>query len=185
MSGFLERSLTALFRSRWGVALVIAVLVLAVVGIGRLFNDGANPQPPLTEAIPTAGAVSVDPSHDDDGVTADDDEPPPSPVTRPGSAEPEAVAYAFASAWVDHKNVSAKTWHDGLVPNATAELSSELNGVNPADVPADKVVGRPTLVPIGDGLVNAVVTVDSGKLTLQLVAPDGRWLVDDVDWDGP
>jgi hypothetical protein len=27
--------------------------------------------------------------------------------------------------------------------------------------------------------------VNSGKLTLQLVAPDGRWLVDDVDWEGP
>jgi hypothetical protein len=183
MSGIFERALTGVFRSRWGVALVIAVLVLAVVGIGRLFNDGTNPQPPLTDAVPTAAAASIDPSHDNDGVTTDD-EPPPAPTTKPGSAEPEAVAYAFASAWVDHKNVSAKTWHDGLVPNATKDLASELDGVNPADVPADKVVGRPTLVPIGDGLVNALVTVDSGKLTLQLVAPDGRWLVDDVDWDG-
>jgi hypothetical protein len=31
-------------------------------------------------------------------------------------------------------------------------------------------------------LVDAVVTVDSGKLTLRLVAPEGRWLVDGVDW---
>nr|BFE67315.1 hypothetical protein GCM10020092_006160 [Actinoplanes digitatis] len=183
MSGALERGLTGIFRSRWGVALVIAVLVLAVVGIGRLFN-GANPQPPLTDAVPTAPTVSVDPSHDDDGVIADDD-PPPSPTTRPGSAEPEAVAYAFAAAWVDHKKVSAKTWHDGLVPNATKDLSEELEGVDPADVPADRVVGRSALVPIGDGLVNAVITVDSGKLTLQLVAPDGRWLVDGVDWERP
>ncbi|MEU7903294.1 hypothetical protein [Actinoplanes sp. NPDC049118] len=183
MAGFMERSLVGVFRSRWGVAIVIAVLVLAIVGVGRFFSDGSTTAP-LTDPIPVAPTASIDPSHDDDGVIVND-EPPPSPTTSPGSAEPEAVAYAFAAAWVDHKNVSAKTWHDGLVPNATEDLSDELNGVDPADVPADKVVGRPTLVPIGDGLVNAVVTVDSGKLTLQLVAPDGRWLVDDVDWDGP
>lgn len=183
MPRILERSLTGLFRSRWGVALVIAVLVLAIVGVGRIFSDGTVASP-LTETVSDAPIASIDPSHDDDGVIVDDD-PPPSPTTSPGSAEPEAVAYAFAAAWVDHKNVSAKTWHNGLVPNATQDLSDELNGVNPADVPADKVIGRPTLVPIGDGLVNAVVTVNSGKLTLRLVAPDGRWLVDDVDWEGP
>jgi hypothetical protein len=177
----LERSLTGLFRSRWGVALVIAVLVLAIVGIGRIFSDGTAAAP-ITDRVSTGPTASIDPSHDDDGVIVDDD-PPPSPTTSPGSAEPEAVAYAFAAAWVDHKNVSAKAWHNGLVPNATKDLADELNGVDPADVPADKVAGRPTLVPIGDGLVNAVVTVDSGKLTLQLVAPDGRWLVDDVDWE--
>jgi hypothetical protein len=183
MPRLLERSLTGLFRSRWGVALVIAVLVLAIVGVGRIFSDG-NTAAPITDRVSPGPTASIDPSHDDDGVIVDDDAPP-SPTTSPGSAEPEAVAYAFAAAWVDHKNVSAKAWHDGLVPNATQDLAAELDGVDPADVPADTVLGRPTLVPIGDGLVNAVVTVNSGKLTLQLVAPDGRWLVDDVDWEGP
>jgi len=182
MPRLLERSLTGLFRSRWGVALVIAVLVLAVVGVGRIFSGG-NTNTPFTEAVSPGPTASIDPSHDDDGVIVDD-QPPPSPTTSPGTAEPEAVAYAFASAWVDHKSVSAQAWHDGLVPNATTNLSEELDGVDPADVPADRVIGRPALVPIGDGLVNAIVTVDSGKLTLQLVAPDGRWLVDGVDWDG-
>ena len=183
MPRMLERSLTGLFRSRWGVALVIGVLVLAIVGIGRIFSDGTATAP-ITDRVSPGPTASIDPSHDDDGVIVDN-EPPPSPTTSPGSAEPEAVAYAFAAAWVDHKNVSAKAWHNGLVPNATKDLADELNGVDPADVPADKIAGRPTLVPVGDGLVNAVVTVDSGKLTLQLVAPEGRWLVDDVDWEGP
>ncbi|MEV4635831.1 hypothetical protein AB0J80_00625 [Actinoplanes sp. NPDC049548] len=181
MPRLLERGLTGLFRSRWGIALVIAVLVLAVVGIGRLFSDGSGGGQ-LLEPVPTGPTVSVDPSHDDDGVIVDDD-PPPSPTVKAGTASPEAVAYAFASAWVDHKNVSAKTWHDGILPNSTKNLSEQLNGVNPADVPADRVVGRPTIVPIGDGLVNAVVTVNSGKLTLQMVSPDGKWLVDGVDWE--
>lgn len=183
MPRLLERSLTGLFRSRWGVALVIAVLVLAVVGLGRIFSGGTAATP-ITERVSPGPTATIAPSIDDDGVVVDDD-PPPSPTARPGTAEPEAVAYAFAASWVDHKNVSAKAWHNGLVPNATEDLADELNGVDPADVPADKVIGRPVLEPIGEGLVNAVVTVDSGKLTLQLVAPEGRWLVDDVDWEGP
>ncbi|PRY28906.1 hypothetical protein [Pseudosporangium ferrugineum] len=182
MPRIVERGLTRLFRSRWGVALVIAVLVLAVVGVGRIFSDGGNGSRQLLDPVSPAPTVSVDPSHDDDGVIVDDD-PPPSPKVKPGTASPEAVAYAFASAWVDHKNVSAKVWHDGILPNSTKDLADELNGVDPADVPADRVVGRPAIVPVGDGLVNAVVTVDSGKVTLQLVAPDGKWLVDGVDWE--
>jgi len=180
MPKILERGLTGLFRSRWGVALVIAVLVLAVVGAGRVFSDGESGRPPIGAGSP-APEISVDPSHDDDGVVVDD-EPPTAAKTSPGTAEPEAVAYAFAAAWVDHKDVSAKVWHDGLMPNATKNLSAELDGVDPADVPAERVIGRPSLVPTGDGLMNAVVTVDSGVLTLQMVAPDGHWLVDGVDW---
>ena len=176
----LELGLNRLFRSRWGIGLVIAVLVLAVIGLGRAFA-GSNPDKPLAGTGSPAPAISVDAS-DDDGVLSSD--APPAPITSPGKAQPEAVAYAFASAWVDHKNVSAKSWHDGLVPNATKRLSDELDGVDPAGVPASRVLGRPQLVPINSTLVNAVVSVDSGKLTLRLVSPDGHWLVDGVDWDG-
>jgi hypothetical protein len=175
----LELGLNRVFRSRWGVALVLALLVLAVVGIGRLFN-GDNAQRPLTSAGSPAPAISVNSSDDDSVISAG---PPPSPTRFPGAAEPEAVAYAFASAWVDHHNVSKKAWHDGIVPNATKRLADELNNTDPADVPADRLLGRPSLVPTGDGLVNAIVTTDAGKLSLRLVAPDKHWLVDGIDWD--
>jgi hypothetical protein len=79
--------------------------------------------------------------------------------------------------------VSAQKWHDGIRPNATQRLADELNDVDPASVPADRLIGRPSLVPAGENLVNAVVTTDSGKLTLKLVAPDEHWLVDGIDWD--
>ena len=174
----LERGLAGIFRSRWGVALVLVVLVLAIVGIGRLFADDSGGTPLVDSGSPTP-ALSVNPDDEDSVISPG---PPPSPSTSPGTAQPEAVAYAFAAAWADHQNVSAKAWHDRLVPNATTDLSEELAGTDPADVPASRVVGRPKLVPVGDGLVDAVVTVDSGKLTLRLVAPDGRWLVDGIDW---
>ncbi|MCA2215868.1 hypothetical protein [Jidongwangia harbinensis] len=179
---FLERSLTGIFRSRWGVALVIAVLVLAIVGIGRVFADGSGTGRLPISAPSAAPALSVNPDDEDSVISPG---PPPSPTTSPGTAQPEAVAYAFASAWVNHQDVSAKAWHDKLVPNATKDLSDQLADTDPADVPASRVIGRPELIPVGEGLVDATVTVDSGKLTLRLIAPDGRWLVDGVDWDGP
>jgi len=181
-SRILERGLTGLFRSRWGVAIVLLVLVLAVVGIGRLFaGDNGSGRTPI-------GAGSAEPTlsaNPDDEDTVISPGPPPMPTTSPGTALPEAVAYAFAGAWVDHENISAKAWHDRLVPNATKELSDQLAGTDPTDVPASRVNGRPALVPIGEGLVDAVVETDSGKLTLRLVAPEGRWLVSGIDWDRP
>jgi len=177
----LERSLTGIFRSRWGVGLVLAFLVLAVVGIGRLFADDSSGTPLVDSGSPVpTPTLSVNPNDEDSVISP---APPPSPSTSPGTAQPEAVAYAFAAAWADHENVSAKAWHDRLVPNATKDLSDQLADTDPADVPAKRVVGRPELVPVGEGLVNAIVRVDSGKLTLRLIAPEGRWLVDGIDWD--
>lgn len=180
MPRMLQNGLNSLFRSRWGVGLVILAVVLAVVGVGRVFAGDNGGNSSATTVPSPAPVVSANPS-DDDGELASD--PPPSPVTSHGRAEPEEVAYAFASAWVDHQGVSAKAWHDRLVPNATERLSTELNGVDPKSVPASRVLGRPGLVPISNTIVNAVVNVDSGKLTLRLVSPDGHWLVDGVDWD--
>ncbi|MFF5295438.1 hypothetical protein [Paractinoplanes globisporus] len=180
MPRFLELGLNSIFRSRVGIAIVIVALVAAVVGIGRIFSDGGGSTPALGSASP-APAISIDPKDDDSVI---DSAPPPSPSTIPGRAQPEEVAYAFASAWCNHQKVTPKTWRDRLLPNATKNLADELNGVDPAGVPADRVIGRPSLVPISETVVNAVVTMDSGKLNLRLVAPDGHWLVDGIDWDG-
>ena len=180
MPRFLELSLNRIFRSRVGVAIVIVALVAAVVGIGRIFSDGHSSTPALG-AVSPGPAISINPSDDDSVI---DSAPPPSPSTSPGRAQPEEVAYAFASAWCNHQKVTPKTWRDRLLPNATKNLADELNGVDPAGVPADHVVGRPSLVPVSTTVVNAVVTMDSGKLNLRLVAPDGHWLVDGIDWDG-
>jgi hypothetical protein len=179
MARIVELGLNRIFRSRWGVALVIVVIVAAIVGIGRLFSDGRATVPSLGGGSP-APAISVDPSDDDSVI---DSGPPPSPSTIPGRAQPEAVAYAFASAWANHQNVTPKSWRDRLLPNATKNLADELSGVDPAGVPAERVVGRPSLVPVSETVVNAVVTMNSGKLSLRLVAPDGHWLVDGIDWE--
>ncbi|WP_229067770.1 hypothetical protein [Actinoplanes sp. DH11] len=161
------------------MAIVLLAVVLAVVGIGRLFSDGDNPSASLSGGSP-APAISADPAEDDSVVST---EPPPTPRTSPGRAQPEQVAYAFASAWVDHESVGAKKWRDRLLPNSTKDLSNQLRGVDPAGVPAERVIGRPSLVAVNETMVNATVTMDSGKLSLRLVAPEGYWLVDGIDWE--
>lgn len=175
----IELLVNRVLTSRWGIALLIAVIVVAIVGTGRVFSGGED-RAPLVETPTVVPTISIDPS-DDDGITSG--EPPPAPTTSPGTAEPEAVAYAFTSAWIDHKDVSASSWRSGLLPHATEALADKLDGVDPEGVPADKIIGRPELIPIGEGLVDAVVTVDSGKVRLRLVAPEGHWLVDGVDWE--
>jgi hypothetical protein len=177
MSGLIARTLNGIFRSRWGIAIVLAVIVLAVVGIGRVFSDGQAASP-LGNGSP-APEISIDPLDNDSVVSS---EPPPTPRTSPGRAQPEAVAYAFASAWADHDDVTAKKWLTRLQPNATPRLTEQLRGADPAVIPADRVIGRPSLVTVNATMVNATVTMDSGKLGLRLVAPEGYWLVDGIDW---
>jgi hypothetical protein len=173
-----ELGLNKIFRSRWGVAIVLVVIVFAVIGLGRLFSSGKDDNPVVGAGSP-ATVASVNPSEDDGDISS---EAPPTPSTGPGKAQPEAVAYAFAAAWVD-KKVSAKTWRDQLLPNSTQKLAGELKGVDPASVPADRLIGRPSVAAVNSNLVTAVVTMDSGKLSLRLTAPDGQWLVDGIDWD--
>jgi hypothetical protein len=176
-----ELLVNRVLRSRWGIALLILVLVLGVVGIGRIFAGGTTQQP-LLDSATAEPTISVNPSDDDSIINS---EPPPTLRTSPGTAKPEAVAYAFASAWVDHRAVTADKWYDGLLPHATKALAAKLKGVDPEGVPADRILGRPALTAVGDGLADAVVTVDNGKLRLRLIAPDGHWLVDGVDWERP
>jgi hypothetical protein len=178
MRRIFELAVNRLFRSRWGVALLIGALVLGVVGVGRIFTSGEDRSPALN-APPPGPTISIDPKNDDSIIIS---EPPTPPSLKPGTAEPETVAYAFASAWVDHET-TAKKWLDGLLPHATADLADKLSGVDPEGVPADRIVGRPELVPVSDGLMEAVVAVNSGQVRLRLIATEGKWLVDGVDWE--
>ncbi len=179
MARILEISLNRIFRSRMGVALVLFAIVLAVVGIARLFSDGRADSRSSFSTESPGPVVSIDPG-DNDSIL--DSAPPPAPSTSPGQTQPALVANAFATAWIDHKGVSPKAWHDKLLQHATTKLAKELGGVDPAGVPADRILGPPNLVPIGATVVTAEIPMESGKLSLQLVAPDGKWLVDTIDW---
>jgi hypothetical protein len=64
----------------------------------------------------------------------------------------------------------------------TDRLAGELTGVDPAGVPASRVTGKVTLIDHATTFVDASIPVDSGIVTLRLLATAGTWLVDGVDW---
>jgi hypothetical protein len=64
----------------------------------------------------------------------------------------------------------------------TPTLARELSGVDPAGVPASRVTGKPSLIPLGATVADVLIPVDSGTLRLRLVVLEDRWLVDGVDW---
>lgn len=167
-------------RSRLGVAALLAVVVVGVLSSARLVARPGDDSSVVVGA-PDRPITTVDPTTGDDGLVSP--KPPAEPVTRPGTAKPLAVARAFASAWLRHRDVTAQEWHEGLLPHATERLTEQLEGADPAGVPADRITGDLELIPRGGKYVEVAVPVDSGRLILRLIAPEGRWLVDGVDWE--
>ncbi|MEV1329559.1 hypothetical protein AB0J20_08270 [Micromonospora costi] len=176
----LEFLVTRVLRSRLGIALALAVVVFGIVGAARLVAGPVDPTFGLSQR-PSEPITTVDPTTGDDGVISAP--PAPSPVTRPGALTPEKTAERFVTAWLGGPGVTAEQWHAGLRPLSTPELTEKLAGADPAEVPARRMVEPPTLRPRVETFVEVVVPLDSGRLRLELVAPDGRWLVDAVDWE--
>lgn len=178
----LEFLFTRALRSRLGVALVIAVIVLGVLGAARLISDPADPADGLSSR-PDQPITTVDPTAGDDGVL--NSAAPPSPVTSPGARTPEQTAERFAAAWLGRTGMTAEEWHAGLRPLSTSALSEKLTGVEPESVPAEKVTGPPTMREQSETFVELSVPLDSGRLRLELVTTKDGWLVDVVDWERP
>ena len=177
MGRVLHLLVPGILRSRLGVTLALSLVVLTVVAVARTVSDPGSVDP---TARPPARPLATATWIDDDGQLIPD--ATPSPLRSPGAAAPKAVAEGFASDWVTHTDVSAAVWHARLRKHSTAALAEELSGVDPVVVPADRLTGRPVVIPRAATVVEVVVPVDSGKLRLRLVAPNGRWLVDGVDW---
>ncbi|MGK5442825.1 hypothetical protein ACSNN7_13565 [Micromonospora sp. URMC 105] len=171
---------TRVLRSRTGVALAIAVVVFAIIGTARLASGPADPASGLSSR-PNEPITTVDPEAGDDGVIAAP--VPPSPKTRPGELTPEQTADQFTTAWLGGSDTSAAKWQADLRPLSTSSLTEKLTGVDPTEVPTVRVTGEPTVRPRTEAFVEVLVPLDAGRLRLELVAPDGRWLVDAVDWE--
>lgn len=176
----LEFLVTRVLRSRLGIALAIGVVVAGVIGTARLVAEPMDPAAGLSNR-PSQPVTTVDPTTGDDGVVGSTT--PPSPVTRPGSSTPEQIADRFTTAWLAGRNQTPDEWHAKLRPLSTTELAEKLAGADPAAVPAEQTTGEPSVRPRTEHFVEVLVPLDSGRLRLELVAPDGEWLVDAVDWE--
>lgn len=177
----LEFLFTRVLRSRLGVALVIAALIVGVIGAARLISGPVDPASGLSTR-PDEPISTVDPEAGDDGVLAS---PPAAvaPRTSPGEVAPAQAAGRFTAAWLTGPDSDGEQWQARLRPLSTPALTEKLAGADPASVPARRVTGQVTLRPRTESFVEALVPLDNGRLRLELVAPDGRWLVDAVDWE--
>ncbi|GAA1399638.1 hypothetical protein [Catellatospora coxensis] len=166
-------------RPRTVVALGLAGVVAVIVALGKLLG---GPTPPVTSSVqpPIAAPSAVDPHEGDDGLVHLD--PTPSPMKASNGPQAISVATKFAQQWIRHDR-SADAWLDSLRPHSTAALVTELDGVDPAGVPADRITGAARMEALADTFVEVVIPVDAGLLRLRLVAFQGRWLVDGVDWE--
>ncbi len=171
------RRLLRLLGNRYGVSLTLVVVVVVIVLGARGFSGGGGALPEDAPANGSAATASYEPDDGEDTPAA-----PVTPSTSPGAADPVAVATQFAQAWLHHDGVTAQQWYDGLAPYATKDLQGQLTGVDPGGVPASRITGAATLVPHDSAYAEVNVPVDSGLLTLRLVASSGRWLVNGVDW---
>lgn len=161
------------FGVRGGVAVGLAILVLAAGALARLAGGGARPNE-YSEG--TQPASTVDPTAGDDGEVGT------SPSAYPDDAAVRAAAATFTEVWL-RRDLSPKEWHSRVALLATASLTESLEGADPTGVPATRMVGEPRLVLRADRYSQVAVPVDTGTVLLGLLKRGGWWLVDGVDWD--
>ena len=175
------RPVLRLLGTRYGIALLLVLLVLGAVGIFRSvagrYQGGPLAAPAVVDTSPSAAGSTLG----DDSVPSP--QSPAPPITSPGAAPPEQVAADFTRAWLHHDGVTGAQWRQGFAKYATAALLDKLKDTDPAGVPASRTTGPVTLHNRATTFVEAVVPVDSGTLTLRLLATNGRWQVDGVDWE--
>jgi hypothetical protein len=173
------RQLLRLIGNRYGISLGLVVVVVAIVVVAKALGGGGGSGTAVHGDPVPAGPVATS-FEPDDGEASPAAPLPPS--TSPGAPAPTKVAADFTQAWLRHDGVSAEQWLAGLSPYATKNLHDQLTGVDPAGVPAARVTGDAALVPHDSTYAVVAIPVDSGLLTLRLLASNGRWLVDGVDW---
>src|SRR3954453_23763683 len=104
------RPVLRLLGTRYGMAVILAVLVLSVVGVMR--GVAGTSRQTLGAAAEPSHSSSIDPTAGDDSVLTP--ESPPAPVTSPGADEPNTVAASFVNAWLTHLGVTAEQWRAGF-----------------------------------------------------------------------
>ncbi|WP_203905210.1 hypothetical protein [Virgisporangium aliadipatigenens] len=88
---------------------------------------------------------------------------------------------SFTNAWLK-RDLTSAAWLQGIRPFSTANLIDLLREADPASVPATEVRGNLAIKARNAGLTEITVPLSSGSLHLTLLAANGRWLVDAVEW---
>lgn len=178
------RTVLRLLGTRYGIAVVLCVVVLGVVVVGRtVLGDGGGRGSASDALGPTVAAVptSADPyrSLGDDGV---DESAAPGPSLSKGAADVSTVATRFGKAWLRKPGISGEQWRAGLKADASADLMADLAETDPSDVPTAAITGTVQLENNGQSVV-AKLPAEGGTIVLELQVAGGRWQVTSLDWE--
>lgn len=171
------RALMRRIGLRYTVGLGLTCALVVILVVIRMLPHSSAAQLAASRGVEVPSVRS----EPDDGL--DSVGPAPSPVTSPGAGVPAQVAMRFVQAWLHHDGVSQGAWYAAIRPYCTDTLAAAFDGVDPADVPADRITGSSHVIAFATSYVQVEVPVDGGTVVLGLRANDGRWLVDTVDWN--
>jgi hypothetical protein len=176
------RRAIAFITTRYGIAGLIALIVLAVLVGAKVFGHSSPSPGAGTSAVGPPASTSTDTGQGapDDGLTSAS---PSAPVVRSGQPGPLQVATSCATAWLNHgTGVTADQWWKAVTRYTTAALAAKLRGADPQSVPANRIVTPAQLSDHGATWANVVIKMDSGTLTLRTLSGANGWQVDGIDW---
>lgn len=167
----MTRKIIRMLGSRYGIAAILLLVVIVVVGIARA-NGGPRQDESVSGSDSDIG--TEDAGQPNDGVVTESDDEPEKP-TLPDKAVDNASA--FADEYIDTDR-SAKAWRGAWDEYATQIVKDQLKDVDPEQVPINEIRDDPTV----EGQTVRFPT-DAGLLILRMKEQDGVWLVDGIDFD--
>lgn len=193
-----NRGRAAVYRRIWGFPLrspahlvgsAVAVIVL-IVAIGIVVPQllgNPNRSGPTPVRIPGAGQTTTTPTAPSSSTAS----APPStrltaPLLQPTSAAPDPaalqVARQWATAWATHPaGITNAQWVEGLRPFTTEEYLPEMSTVDPANIPATRVTGEPTVTQSYTSSLEVLVPTDGPKLSITVARTPAGWRVTGFD----
>lgn len=176
----MNRALRIIF-SRYGIVVIILVLVLGVIALAQEREqtplDGGDPGADGSEGAATSEAMTAD-----DGFATEECEGDGCYAAEELPQEAVDRAVAFAAAWLNPYGYGAEGWYDSIVPYLTVASAELMQGVDPVSVPAEEITGEPAAegqkvdIPLDTGTLTLTMTEGSNEWT------ENGWLVSAIDW---
>ncbi|WP_328444691.1 hypothetical protein [Amycolatopsis sp. NBC_00438] len=193
-----NRGRAAVYRRLWGfplrsprhlvgtlVFLAILVTVLGIV-VPKVMGKQPAKASPLTPGTTTtsvtatqSGAAAPVPTSN---LPTRLSQPLATPTTAAPNGDAVRVAKEWAAAWVNHpQGITSAQWLEQLKPFTTEEYLPVMASVDPANIPATKVTGEPTVGTSYTSSVQLTIPTDGPKLSITVVSTNAGWRVADYD----
>ncbi|WP_410623136.1 hypothetical protein [Amycolatopsis sp. cmx-8-4] len=193
-----NRGRAAVYRRLWGfplrsprhlvgtlVFLAILVTVLGIV-VPKVMGKQPAKASPLATGTTTTSVTATQPGVAASVPTSNLPTRLSQPLVTPTTAAPNGdavrVAKEWAAAWVNHPaGITSAQWLEQLKPFTTEEYLPVMSSVDPANVPATKVTGEPTVGTSYTSSVQLTIPTDGPKLSITVVSTNAGWRVADYD----